>query len=211
MCSNLCEKWYRARRKLAVAVESLLGLKSLPLRADGPVDHKWHLNFILNLASVMRPQNYLECGIYHCGLFNQMIPFAQKLTGVDIAPEAGTYMVKSPKAQFVCSSTDDYAAKLRETGETFDFIFIDADHSRQAVRSDFMNYVGLLRPHGLLLLHDTHPIDQAATDNARCGDGYISIEEFSRQTEQWEMMTIPLHPGLTLCRRRTHQLKWMEK
>jgi len=211
MSSNVCEKWYRARRTVVSGLEALLGLSSIPLRADGPVDHKWHQNFILNLASVMRPKNYLELGIYHCGLFNKMIPFADKLTGVDIAPEAGTFMAKSPKVSFACSTTDAYAETLRQKGETFDFIFIDADHSRKAVRSDFTNYIELLRPHGLLLLHDTHPIDRAATDQARCGDGFESIAELSHQTVRWEMMTIPLHPGLTICRKRAEQLSWMEK
>ena len=201
---------YKGKRRIITTLESLLGLKSIPLRADGKVDHKWHQNFILNLASALRPENYLELGIYHCGLFNQMIPFAKNLTGVDIAPQAGDFMNKSSKTRFVCSSTDAYAEELRKTGETFDFIFIDADHSKEAVHADFTNYFERLRPHGLLLLHDTHPIDDAATDQARCGDGHIAINDFSHQNQSWEMMTIPLHPGLTICRKRTTQLSWQE-
>lgn len=207
----MSDYWYKGRRRLITTLETILGLKSIPLRANGIVDHKWHQNFILNLASVLRPQNYLELGIYRCGLFNQMIPFAQQLTGVDIFSGAGEFMTKTDKTKFICSSTDDYAAKLRETNETFDFIFIDADHSRKAVQSDFTNYFDRLRPHGLLLLHDTHPIDEAAAHQDRCGDGYLAINEFSHQNQNWEMMTIPLHPGLTLCRKRTTQLIWQEK
>lgn len=203
--------WYALRRRAIISMEKLLGLKSVPLRTSGAVDHKWHQNFILHLASVLRPENYLEIGIYRCGLFNQMLPYAKKLTGVDVSPEAGRSMVTNPKAKFVCANSADYAKQLKGTGEFFDFIFIDADHSRQAVYADFLNYVELLHPHGVILLHDTHPIDHAATSQDRCGDGYLAIDQLSRQTEKWEMMTIPLHPGLTLCRKRVTQLSWQER
>src|SRR5437879_2763365 len=36
------------------------------------------------------------------------------------------------------------------------------------------------------------------------------IESLSRKSEQFEMMTLPWHPGLTLCRKRTAQLAWQE-
>ncbi len=205
------EHWYTLRRRILGVFEKLLGIKTVALRSEGQVNHKWHQDFILHLVSIMRPANYLEVGIYRCGLFNRILPFASKLTGIDLSPESGKFMVSSPKAKFVCSDSVSYAKRLKEAGETFDFIFIDADHSEQAVQGDFSHYVELLRPHGLILLHDTHPIDDLATSQARCGDGYLAIDRFSRQTDVWEIMTIPLHPGLTLCRKRKTQLSWQEK
>lgn len=38
--------------------------------------------------------------------------------------------------------------------ESFDLIFIDGDHSYEAVRSDLLRSLGLLRPGGVLVLHD---------------------------------------------------------
>jgi predicted O-methyltransferase YrrM len=203
-------RWYSVRCRVSGAIARLLRLHPIYLRAKGEVHHKWHQDFILHMASIVRPENYLEVGIYRCGLFNQMMPFARKLTGVDLSPEAGKSMDHNPKATFVCSDSADFAAVLKERGETFDFIFIDADHSQEAVRTDFVNYIELLRPHGIMLLHDTHPVDDLATSQERCGDGYIAIEELSRVSDEWEMMTIPMHPGLTVCRKRTKQLSWQE-
>lgn len=205
------DRGYALRRRVLAVVEKMLGLKAVTLRAAGKIDHKWHQDFILHLASIMRPENYLEVGIYRCGLFNRMVPYAKSLTGVDLSPEAGKFMISNPKVRFVCSDSLACARRLKEHGETFDFVFIDADHSELAVQGDFAHYVQLLRPHGLILLHDTHPIDEAATCQERCGDGYLAIDRFSRQTDHWEMMTIPLHPGLTLCRKRSTQLSWQER
>ena len=68
----------------------------------------------------------------------------------------------------------------------------------------------LLTPHGILLLHDTHPIDEKAISPERCGDGYKAIFELSKNVKDWEMVTLPVHPGLTICRKRSVQLSWGE-
>lgn len=173
-------------------------------------DAKWHQDLIIHLASVLKPKAYVELGIFHCGLFNRMVPYVQSATGVDANPEAERYMVKSPKARFVSATTSGFAEQLRKSPIEIDLLFIDADHSKQAVAEDFSNFLPFVRPHGVILLHDTHPKDDAATDQSRCGDGYLAIQELSRQTAEFEMMTLPVHPGLTLCRKRVSQLSWQE-
>jgi predicted O-methyltransferase YrrM len=42
-------------------------------------------------------------------------------------------------------------------GEPLDFLFIDGDHSYEGVRRDVAEYGALLRPGGLMALHDIHP------------------------------------------------------
>lgn len=202
--------WLKLRSRACSAAAALLNVPCVQIDPNVPVNHKWHLDFILHLANILRPRSYLELGIFHCGLFNQMIPYADSLIGVDLDPKAGTFMAPSPKARFVSARTDDFAEELRRAPQTFDMIFIDADHSKEAVEADFRNFLPFLAPHGLLLLHDTHPVDQAATERERCDDGYVAIDALSRQSDDWEMITIPVHPGLTLCRKRTTQLKWQE-
>jgi len=196
--------------KIFARVVSRLNLPFLDLSHGYTNNSKWHQGLIIHLASILRPRVYVELGIFKCGLFNRMIPFAEQLIGVDANPEAGNHMARSPKVRFVATTTSDFAQHLRNEPLSIDMMFIDADHSREAVEEDFVNFFPFVKPHGLILLHDTHPMDTAATSQDRCGDGYQTIERLSRKSEQFEMMTLPWHPGLTLCRKRTAQLAWQE-
>jgi predicted O-methyltransferase YrrM len=196
--------------RLASRIMRRLNGQLIDVSHAGTDDSKWHQGLIIHLASIMRPKVYLELGIFRCGLFNQMVPFADRLIGVDANPEAGRYMTKSPKTSFIAATTSEFARQLRENPIAIDMAFIDADHSREAVLEDFRGVFPFVVQHGLILLHDTHPVDEAATDPARCGDGYQAIAQLSRMTDEFEMMTLPRHPGLTLCRKRTAQLSWQE-
>jgi predicted O-methyltransferase YrrM len=170
----------------------------------------WHESFIEHLASVLKPRVYVELGLYRCELFNRVIPYAQRLIGVDVAAEAGKWMAKSDKVKFVNSSTDEYAATLQAHPMSIDMLFIDADHSKEAVLRDFWNFFPFVSRHELIILHDTFPKNIDYTQPGFCADAYKAIEELSKYTDKFEMMTIPVHPGLTLCRKRITQLSWLE-
>ncbi len=185
-----------------------LGLPLLDLAPTLDGQAKWHQDFIIHLACILKPEIYVELGIFKCGLFNRMVPLAGKAIGVDANPEAGQHMVRAPNVRFVSATTADFARQLKAAPIAIDMLFIDADHSKEAVMADFRSFLPFVRPQGLILLHDTHPIDEAATASERCGDGYLAIEELSREREDFEMMTIPVHPGLTCCRKRQRQLSW---
>jgi predicted O-methyltransferase YrrM len=175
-----------------------------------PVPENWHESFIEHLAYVIRPKVYVELGLYRCTLFNRIIPYAEQLIGVDIDPEAGNWMIKSDKVKFVNCSTDDFAAQLRANPPSIDVLFIDADHSKEAVLRDFWNFFPFVSPHGIILLHDTHPKNVEYMLPRYCNNAYEAAEELSKSAEKFEMMSLPVHPGLTLCRKRTVQLSWME-
>ena len=177
-----------------------------------PDPELWHQSFIEHLASIVKPRVYVELGVHRCDLFNRVIPYARQLVGVDIDPQSADFMAKSDKVNFVNSTTDEYAAVLRAQPISINMLFIDADHSKEAVLRDFWNFFPFVTPHGLILLHDTHPKSiEFAHAGSYCGDAYKGVEELSRKADEFEMMTIPVHPGLTLCRKRTTQLSWMER
>jgi predicted O-methyltransferase YrrM len=168
----------------------------------------WHENFIVHLASIYRPNLYVELGLYQCTLFNKMIQYAQRLIGVDIAPDAGKYMRKSPKTTIVNASTRKFAEDVFRQRLTIDMMVIDADHSKEQVLWDFQAFFPFIAPHGLILMHDTHPLDYEQTSAGYCGTAYQAIAELSHRTDEFEMVTIPVAPGLTICRKRTKQLSW---
>ena len=55
----------------------------------------WHVNFILHMASILKPSCYVELGLYQCELFNKMIPYCERLYGVDIVESVSAFMKKS--------------------------------------------------------------------------------------------------------------------
>lgn len=57
------------------------------------------------------------------------------------------------------SHLPDTLARVRAAlgGELLDFLFVDGDHTRDGVRRDVADYGALLRPGGLMALHDIHP------------------------------------------------------
>lgn len=171
----------------------------------------WHEDFITNLASIIRPKVYVELGLYHCALFNRIVPFADQLIGVDMSADAGNYMLQSSKTRFFKGTTQEFGKTLAVNPLQINMLFIDADHSKEAVLQDFRDFLPYVAPHGLILLHDTHPGEEYMMQPEWCGTAYLAAEELSRDTESYEMMTIPLSPGLTICRKRQVQLSWQEK
>lgn len=180
------------------------------LKRGQPVPPSWHEDFIVHLASVLRPRVYVELGLYQCALFNRIIPFADELIGLDVVPEVEKFMKKSPKTTFHCKSTDVFAKELKKKPKKIDLLFIDADHSEEWVEKDFSNFFPFVSDQGVILLHDGYPKDKKHTDQGYCGDGYKAIRALTAAAakEGYEMMTIPVHPGLTLCRKRSKHLPW---
>jgi len=178
------------------------------LRLPEVIGDNWHENFIIHIAFIIRPKVYVELGLYQCALFNRIIPFADKLIGLDCLKNPGKCMKKSPKVEFVCSTTSDFAKVAKNKGLKIDMLFIDADHSKESVYKDFKAFFPLMNDQGLILLHDGYPKNEEYTQSGYCGDGYKAIEELTDKAKGYEMMTIPLHPGLTLCRKRSKHLHW---
>jgi hypothetical protein len=71
---------------------------------------------------------------------------------------------------------------------------------------DFDNFFPFVQPHGLHHHHDTHPRNEFFLRPDCCNDAFRAIEELSQKTSEYEVLTIPVHPGLTLIRKRKMQI-----
>lgn len=73
----------------------------------------------------------------------------------------------------VADSHDEQLAELvaRLAPNGYDFLFVDGDHSAGGVRRDFELYAPLVRPGGLVVLHDV------------AGDAFPGVAEFWRELE----------------------------
>jgi SAM-dependent methyltransferase len=78
-------------------------------------------------------------------------PAALHLIDVDFAPLAAEIR-DDPRVTLHAGLTYDVVPRL--ANETFDFIYIDADHSYPAVRLDIANAVPKLKPGGLIAFND---------------------------------------------------------
>lgn len=200
-------RWQVARLLAVIRSASSLVLTPDPSK---PVPLNWHEGFILHLASILRPRVYVELGLYECTLFNTIIPYADYLIGVDHDPNAAKHMRMSPKVRFLCAKTVEFSQSLARENLEIDMLFIDADHSRDAVLTDFNLYLPYVSSHGVILIHDTHPADICETDPRLSDNAFEAIPILQEEADGYEMVTIPVSPGLTICRKRTNQLSWHE-
>ncbi len=169
----------------------------------------WHEDFIVNLAKTIKPEVYVELGIHKCDLFNRVIPHANKLIWVDLDPMSGKRMKKNKKTSFEHMRTDEYYEKVKNSWMKIDLLFIDADHSKESVEADFNNFFPMVSDQWIILLHDGYPKSEKYTKPwTYCWDCHKAIEKLSKKNKDYEMVTIPVHPWLTICRKRKKHLSW---
>lgn len=88
--------------------------------------------------------SYLELGVYDKSTFNSIRCLNKKC--VDFKYPADYQM-----------STDDF---FKINKDTFDIIFIDANHTEQFLSRDIQNSLKILNKNGLIILHDVNPPDE---------------------------------------------------
>jgi len=189
-------------------IKNLFKIKNILLNKRGP--ELWHEDFIVNLAKILKPNIYVELGIHKCALFNRIIPYANTLIWVDLDSKSWKYMKKKKKTSFKQMRTDEYYNLIKESWIKIDLLFIDADHSKKSVKQDFENYFNIVSEQWIILIHDGYPKSEKYTKPwTYCWDWYKTIESLSKVNNLYEMVTIPLHPWLTICRKRKKHLPWI--
>jgi len=194
-----------------------------------------HKPLIVELAKLFKPKVYVELGVGTGYVFNTIFPYVKNyMFGVDINLDKyksmydecpphmpGEYIKKENQyyksVQVIQRSTDE-AAKLWPRNLAIDLLFIDADHSADQVRKDFITWSKFVTPGtGLILLHDTYPCGPKYLNPGYCNDAWRVADLIwgieSEDDYDYEIVTLPgPRAGLSIIRKRgEHHLHWMER
>lgn len=155
-----------------------------------------HLDLIKQIIRLTGCNKYLELGIregYHIG---QIREHCEYCVGVDILDRRTFF-----NFDFKLSTTDKF---FEDNTETFDIVFIDANHSFEFVKKDFINSLKILNQYGIILIHDTDPIYEEYMSPDKCGDSYKIIPWIEQNYPELNLITLPItESGLTIVNRKS--------
>ncbi|KKL86761.1 hypothetical protein LCGC14_1941480, partial [marine sediment metagenome] len=104
----------------------------------------------------------VEIGLEHGGLHMLLRQVCRKVISVDIAAhkvlEFARRVPADRRSILICGSTSQRRTVLaveKAADGPVDVLFIDGDHAYEAVKSDYFTYRHVVRPGGLIALHDT--------------------------------------------------------
>ena len=100
--------------------------------------------------------------------------------------------------------------------ETFDVIFVDGLHEAQQVYRDVLNALRVLRPNGMILLHDCNPTNEESASTYRTssvfawnGDVWKALVAL-RLRDDLDIITIDTDHGIGVIRKGTPNTKLSE-
>lgn len=138
------------------------------------LQRKWELVPLLGMVAGLRPDVVLEIGTYRGGTlycWAELAGDTATLISLDLPGGGfgGGYREEDvarfqswlkPGQSLVCLRQDSHAPQTLEAaksalhGRQIDLLFIDGDHTYEGVKADFEMYGPLVRPGGLIVLHD---------------------------------------------------------
>jgi predicted O-methyltransferase YrrM len=156
----------------------------------------FYADLIVQIVKLTGCETYLELGTYFGYTMQKVAPLVKRAICVDIVD-----MRVEKVGEFYQCTTDKFFEYFHDR---VDIIFIDADHHSESGKRDFDHSIRLLNKHGIIILHDTDPIDKASTDFNLCGDIY-KVVDYIQETypDVFNMVTLPINDmGLTIVNRK---------
>ena len=154
-----------------------------------------HPEIILNLCKEYSIKSYLELGIRNSIIPSLIKDIVPCIVGVDIIN------IKKFDGIFNCMTTNNFF-KINKI--KFDMIFIDANHEFEYVREDFINSLNCVNDNGIILLHDTYPVNELMTNKQLCNNCYLMINYIKRNYIFLELLNIPISPGLCIVKKNNN-------
>lgn len=165
-------------------------------RIEVQVDHPRIISSIIRNTNTKKQENYVEYGVMVGRCLEQIAPHVNIAYSVDM----GEYQPKAKNIQFYSMTTDEFSEKKLPT-LTFNYAFVDADHTSKQALIDFENVYKYIKTGGYIFLHDTYPYSQQYLQPKFCNDCYKTPLEIRKRYPNIEMLTLPLNPGLTIIRK----------
>ena len=122
------------------------------------------IKWLAQKVAQLHPTAILEIGMKHGGtllVWNTLLQQNKTnlLIGIDYNLEVSWNVNCSPNTVYVIGgnshdSNVQNATKALLNGRKLDFLFLDAEHTNEAVEKDFIAYGELVRPGGFIAFHD---------------------------------------------------------
>lgn len=182
-------------------------LRNTPETHGGSLETYPHYIIISHLVEWVKPVNYLEIGVRHSPVYNAVKNKVNTAYLVDIKFLDMEYTDNTLKFEM----TSDMFFNILNKSIRFDFVFIDGGHSSEQVFTDFTNVKDLVSHDGFVVLHDTYPCDERMTDPIFSHNAWEAALRIKQTfSHEWEMITLPFNPGLTIMKRMdsNRQMLW---
>lgn len=145
-------------------------------------------------------KNIMELGSgkgYTARSFSEIIKHnGGKFLSVDFLKETANVIPKQENVYHFVSDTSNSKAIREKLDEIemneLDCLFIDADHTKNAVKRDFENYKDLVRKEGMILFHDVCVLDRECE---------VPLWWIDAEFPGYEKMTFSFNNGLGILRK----------
>jgi cephalosporin hydroxylase len=173
----------------------------LQLEPNGDAEYRLIVQL---LYRIFQPVVYLEVGVLNGDTINTLVPLARefggRLLGIDLQRQERVHSC----VEFF---QRDSSLIGPEWSIPLDMVFIDADHSKDAVLRDFNDFFKWLNPGCLMLMHDTYPPSEKSAQPGLCGTAWQAAWELrQRKSDEYEILTFPTYYGLTVIRKSKTQV-----
>jgi len=160
-------------------------------------------SLILELVRLYKPKLYVEIGTQKGYTFCKVAPLVDKAVAVDTKIQPA---VRLAGANVWCweETSDMFFSQLDMCYDHMDMVFVDGCHDTGQVYRDVVNSIKYVTPGtGLVLVHDTYPIDSRLEQPDRCGGAWKAIRQLKiRYAPELEILTLPgPYYGLTIIRK----------
>jgi hypothetical protein len=158
--------------------------------------HDWHAPIVAAVVAAYarhRAPVYVEIGVDRGHTMRVVSPNTIEAHAVDVTFEH-VHGPLGPNVHRWPMTSAEFFESTRSWLEA-DVVFVDGDHSAEAVNEDIANALTVLKRDGTIVVHDTFPTERRWAAS-HCGDGYRVIEEL-RGDRELDVATLPVFPGLT--------------